>query len=126
LVCIAFATACRRPATERYGTCDPVVRASRAQVILPGTAEYVITDADQIAKLLTFANARREVSQPTLSTMPAPNVSVTFFDEDAFVGSIGSGSNFLFISCANWKGTRTARPEELVQFLNLLSGSKRH
>jgi hypothetical protein len=126
LMCTGLATACHRSPAEKYGTCAPIARASSAQVTGLGATEYVINDPEQIRKLLAFANARSEVSQPTLSTMPAHNVSVTFFVANGFASSIGAGSNFFFVSCTNWKGTRAATPEELTGFHELLTERLRH
>lgn len=120
LICVVLSTACHRSPAETYGTCPPIARASRTQVTGLSASEYVINDANQIHKLLAFANARREVSQPSMSTMPAPNIDAVFFDENRFAGSIGAGSNFFFVSCANWKGIRAATPEELAEFQKLL------
>jgi hypothetical protein len=127
MIFVALPTACHR-SNELRGTCAPIADASRAQVRSWGkdarVIEYVISDPQQIHKLLDFANARREVSQPTLSTMPVPNVSAAFFDKNVFVGSIGSGSNFFFVSCANWKGTRAATLAELTEFQRLIAEAK--
>jgi len=111
--------------TERSGTCAPIGGATRVVVqgswqgTIPGP-QYVITDPKRIHRLIAFANLRREGSRPSLSTMPAPQVNAAFYDEANFLGAIGAGSNFFFVSCPNWKGVRIATDVELADFKGLI------
>jgi hypothetical protein len=113
---------------ERQGTCAPignvtsVVVQADSQRAIPAS-NYVITDPARIQRLIAFANARQEVLQPSLSTMPAPSVTAVFYDKADFVGAIGSGTNFLFVSCPRWKGTRNASDAEIAAFKQLIGYS---
>jgi hypothetical protein len=65
---------------ERLGTCAPVQDATRVviHVALDGNAQAadrILTDPEQIRQLIVFANARRDVFQPQLYTMPAPRIT---------------------------------------------------
>jgi len=114
--------------TERSATCAPISGATRVvvQVSSHGTIrpDYAITDPDRIHQLIVFANARREASQPALYTMPAPQVTAVFYDKADFLGAIGTGPNFLFVSCPNWKGTRSATDADVGEFKRLIGSSK--
>ncbi len=105
--------------TEHSGTCVPITGATRV-VIQPGN---VITDPVRVRDLIAFANARLKVSQPSLSTMPAPQVTAAFYNGTDFVGAIGSGSNFFFVSCSNWKGVREATAVEIGDFERLIGSA---
>lgn len=107
--------------TERTETCPPIDRATRVEVFSEGiTPDRVITDQERIRQLIAFANARREVSRPSLYTMPAPQVSAIFYNGSDFVASIGAGRDFFFVSCSNWKGIRHATDAELAAFKRLI------
>jgi hypothetical protein len=123
LICTGLATACHRSPAEKYGTCASIARASSAHVTGLGATKYFINDPEQIRKLLAFANARREVSQPILSTMPAPNINVTFFVANGFAG-LGPTSSSLAVLTG--KVGRAATPEELAEFHKLFSEPLRH
>lgn len=127
LTCTAVLVSCHPQ--DRYSTCGLVGSATR--VVVHGALQesdapvnYVITDKQQIDQLIAFADARREVSQPAAYTMPAPQVSATFYRDADYVGSIGSGKNFFFISCASWKGIRSAAPDELQDFIRIIRAKK--
>jgi hypothetical protein len=112
--------------TERTETCAPIDRATRVEVISKGTTpDRVITDQARISQLVAFANARRDVSQP-LYTMPAPQVSAIFYEGSDFVASIGTGQDFFFVSCANWKGIRNATSAEIAEFKRLIGSETAH
>jgi hypothetical protein len=87
---------------------------------LQGTpfSDRIITDPERIRHLVAFANARRGSSQP-LDTIPAPRVSATFYDGADYLGSIGAGPNFFFVSCPNWRGIRSASDVEIREFRRL-------
>jgi hypothetical protein len=89
-----------------------------------GNREYAIADAERIHRLVVFANARRDASQPALSTMPASPLTANFYDGSDLVGTFGSGSNFFYVSCSNWKDTRMATPAELAEFQQLVAPAK--
>jgi len=114
---------------ERSGTCVPIGGVTRVvvQVSSQGTiptSDYVITDPERIHQLIAFANARREGSQPSLYTMPAPQLTAAFYDKADFLGAIGAGSNFFFVSCLNWKGSRNATDTEIGDFKRLIGSPK--
>jgi hypothetical protein len=52
--------------------------------------------------------------------MPAPQVTAGFYNGTDFVGVIGAGSNFFFVSCPNWKGVRKATAAEIGDFERLI------
>jgi len=113
--------------TERSGTCVPISGATRVvvQSSSQGTprSDYVITDPVRVRDLIAFANARREVSKPSLSTMPAPQITAAFYNGTDFVGAIGARSNFFFVSCPNWKGVREATAAEIGDFKRLIGSA---
>ena len=129
---LALATllgACRYP-VDHPGACALINGATRAVVTIyhqenTSTSEYVITDSKRIDKLVDFANARRDSAQPTLYTMPSSTLDVAFYHKAAFLGLLGSGRNFFFVSCDNWKGIRTASGAELQEFKQLTLGQGR-
>lgn len=110
--------------TEHSGTCAPIGGATRIVVHSwsQGTprVDYVITDPGRVHDLIAFANARRGASRPSLYTMPAPVTDAAFYDGTIFVGTIGAGSNFFFVSCQNWKGVREASAAEIGDFKRLV------
>jgi hypothetical protein len=110
--------------TEDSGACTPISGATRVVVHSwsQGTPalDYVITDAGRVHDLIAFANARREVSRPSLYTMPAPQITGAFYHGTDFVSAIGAGSNFFFVSCPSWKGVREATPAEIGDFKRLI------
>ena len=55
--------------------------------------------------------------------MPAPRVNATFYENADFLGSIGTGPNFFFVSCPNWRGTRSASASEIEDFKQLIGDS---
>jgi len=109
---------------EHSQTCASIVDATRVVVTIESTgaqsSEHVITDPQRIRQLIDFANTRRKVSRPSLYTMPAPRENAVFYNKDEFVASIGAGTKFFFVSCANWKGTRPASDAELREFRQLI------
>jgi hypothetical protein len=114
---------------ERLGTCAPVQGATRVviHVAQDGNAQRtdrIVTDPEQIRQLIVFANARREVFQPQLYTMPAPRITATFYENAEFLGSIGEGPNFLSMSCPQWHGIRKASESEVSQFKRLVGDVK--
>jgi hypothetical protein len=62
------------------------------------SADYVITNPVGVHDLIALANALREMSLPSPYTMPAPQITATFYNGSDFVGAIEAGSNFLFVS----------------------------
>jgi hypothetical protein len=52
--------------------------------------------------------------------MPAPEITAVFYNGADFVGAIGAGSNFFFVSCSNRKGVRGASAAEIVEFKGLI------
>jgi hypothetical protein len=113
---------------ERPGTCAPISNVTRVVVQgdFQGTIpapEYVITDPRRIHQLIAFANARRQVSQPSLYTMPAPRVTAIFYDKADFVSAIGSGTDFFFVNCSTWKGVQRATDAEIEDFKRLIGYS---
>jgi len=124
LACAALMSSCLPK--NRAGTCNAIDSATRVVVHVSsqgaGTApDYVITDQERIRQLIAFTNVRRAVSRPSLYTMPAGTVDATFYENAEFVGTIGAGANFFFLSCTNWKGTRNATATELDDFKRLIS-----
>lgn len=118
--------ACRPRA--RSEICPPISDATRVVVSQqnPGSySEYAITDSARIRQLIAFANARRTVFRPSLSTMPAPKLTASFYDNDRFVGTIGAGPGFFFVSCPNSKGIRNAAATEMKEFSRLLASTDR-
>lgn len=118
--------------TETSGTCVPISGATRAVVQSEGIPRsgYTIADPVHVRDLIAFANARREVSRPSLSTMPAPEITAVFYNGTDFVGAIGAGSNFFFVSCSfffvscsNWKGVRGATAAEIAEFKRLIGSA---
>ena len=112
---------------ERLGTCAPVQGATRVviHVAQDGNAQRtdrIVTDPEQIRQLIVFANARRDVFQPQLYTMPAPRITATFYENAECVGSVGEGPNFFFVSCPHWNGIRKASESEVIQFRRLVGG----
>ncbi|MGD1097159.1 MAG: hypothetical protein ABSB35_34875 [Bryobacteraceae bacterium] len=112
--------------SERSGACVPIGAATRVvvHVSLPrGTeilSDRIVTDPERIRELTGFANARREASRPQLYTMPAPQMTAAFYDKADFLGSIGTGPNFFFVSCPNWNGVRRATDAEVRDFERLI------
>jgi hypothetical protein len=108
---------------QRSQTCAPIGVTTRVIVhgSLHGTpaSDRIITDPKRIGQLVAFANARRDCSQPW-DTMPAPRVSATFYDNADFLGSIGAGPNFFFVSCSNWRAIRSASDSEIGDFKQLI------
>jgi hypothetical protein len=107
---------------ERSGTCIPIGYATRVVISSQHQTvpDRVIIDPERIRHLTAFANARRKCSQPTTYTMPAPQTTATFYDKERFVAAIGSGPNFFFIACPNWRGIRKAADPELKDFKRLI------
>lgn len=109
------------PLTEHTQTCAPINHATRVEVFSEGTIpDRVITDPEIIRQLSAFANARRDVSQPSLYTMPTPLVSAIFYNGSDLVASIGAGQDFFFVSCVDWKGIRKATGAESAEFKRLI------
>jgi hypothetical protein len=126
VVCCAIVmSACHSP--ERSGTCVAISGATRAVVRSSSResprSEYAIMDQVRVRDLIVFANERREVSRPSLSTMPAPEVTAVFYNGNDSVGAIGAGSNFFFVSCSNWKGVREATAAEIAEFKRLIGSA---
>jgi hypothetical protein len=116
---------------EQSGTCTPISGATRVVVHSwsQGTppVDYLITDPTRVHDLTVFANARREVSRPSLSTMPAPQITAALYNGTDFAGAIGAGSNFFFVSCPSWKGVREATAAEIGDFKRLIgSADEKH
>ena len=55
--------------------------------------------------------------------MPAPQITATFYNGTDFVGAIGAGSNFFFVSCPSWKGVREATAAEIGDFERLIGSA---
>lgn len=122
-VLLAVLTGCH--VADRSGTCAPIQGASRIVMHTgQGEPDRVVTDPERILQLASFANTRREVSQPRFYTIPAPTKTVTFYKGNEFVGSIGEGANFFFMACPGWRGIRNAKPPEIQEFDRLVSVSK--
>jgi hypothetical protein len=122
------AATCHRPA-DQWGTCSPIEKATRVEVHAWSLKEdqrttYVIKDAQRIQRLIAFANARRDAFRLALYTMPAPPLTVGFYDGASFVGAFDPGTNYFFVSCANWKGIRNASSAELAEFQQLIAPTK--
>jgi hypothetical protein len=127
LACAAVLSGCH--SAQRSGKCVPIGAATRVVVRVSHqgdtpASDITITDPERIRQLTAFANARREGSQPSLYTMPAPQISAAFYDKDDFLGSIGAGANFFFASCPTWKGIRNATEAELTDFKRLIRNDK--
>jgi hypothetical protein len=86
--------------------------------------EYSIIDQKQIQQLVSFANDRRDAFRPSLYTMPAPTTTAAFYDNDDLISVVGSGPNFFFVSCSNWRGIRSAKELELITFQSLIVHEK--
>ena len=116
---------CGCHSSGRSGSCALIERADLV-VVHHHSQEYatatdrVITNPEQIRRLIAFANNRRRVSQPSTYTMADPLVTATFYEEGDFVGAIGLGSNFFFRSCMKWRGIRSATDSEIRDFKQLL------
>ena len=113
--------------SEQSKTCAPIGVATRVVVHLSSqgintSSDRLLTDPEQISQLTAFANARRKCSQPSTYTMPAPQVDAVFYDKAEYLGSIGSGPNFFFVGCQNWRGIRSAKDSELKDFERLTGG----
>jgi hypothetical protein len=109
-------------------TCAPIRNVTRVEIRFDSLGKmppssYAITDPGQIHQVIAFANERREVSRPSLITMPAPSVTAVFSDKADFVAAIGSGSDFFFVSCSNGKGVRSATDAEIMEFKRLIGYS---
>jgi len=106
-------------------TCGSISGATRV-VVHDSSArgnDRVLTDGEQIRLLTSFANARRACEKP-LTTMPATRLSVTFYDKDEYLGSIGSGlTNSFLVGCQGLNGTRNATDAELSEFQRLIVGA---
>jgi len=124
-IAIAIAlSGCR--SLERSRTCAPIDHATRIIVSrsLQGkpTQDLVIIDPQRIHELTAFANARRKAHQPW-DTMPAPNVTASFYDSENFLGSIGVGPNFFLVTCPRWRGIREGTKTEIGDFERLVGGA---
>jgi hypothetical protein len=125
---LAGGMACHHPA-EQWGTCSPIEKATRVEVHswslkADQRTTYVITDVQRIQRLIAFANARRDAFRRALYTMPASPLTVDFCDGANFVGAFDPGTNYFFVSCANWKGIRNASSVELAEFQRLIAPVK--
>lgn len=127
----AIATgACHSP--DHSAICGPIRGATRVTVhsFSHGnpTQDYDISDAGRVRDLMAFANLHREVSRPSLYTMPASETTAAFYHENEFIGAFGVGSNFFFVSCANWNGVHNATDAEIGTFTRLVGilGETRH
>ena len=56
--------------------------------------------------------------------MPAPPLTAAFYDQADFVGAMGAGPNFFFISCSQWKGVRGATEQEIGDFKSLVASPR--
>jgi hypothetical protein len=117
LACVMVMGGCH--STERSGACAPVSTVTRVIVRIAShegvpNSEYVITDPERVRQLIAFANERRRVSQPSLYTMPAPVLTAAFYDQADFLGAIGAGPNFFFVSCSEWRGVRGDATEDEI------------
>jgi hypothetical protein len=99
----------------------PAIGAVTRVVILDeeGRTIRTFTEAEQIARLTTFANARRKSTKPWYD-MPAPQISASFYNNSQFLCDLGSGSNFFSVACPNWSGIRPASGVELSEFKHLI------
>jgi hypothetical protein len=127
LACVIATGGCH--SAERSGACAPVRSATRVEVRISAhegipNSEYAITDPERVRQLIAFANGRRSVSQPSLYTMPAPHLTAAFYDQADFVGAIGAGPNFFFVSCSEWKGVRDATEDEIEDFKRLIASPR--
>jgi hypothetical protein len=52
--------------------------------------------------------------------MPAPQITAEFYNGIDFVGAIGAGPNFFFVSCVKWQGVREATGAEIGDFKRLI------
>jgi hypothetical protein len=107
--------------SELSGTCAPISSATRVEV-RAGHFDYVISDPVRVRDLVAFANGRREASQSVLYTPPAPQTTAAFYEGNHFLGAFGVGSDFFFVSCEKWKGTRSATLDEITSFQMMLHG----
>jgi len=111
--------------TEVDMNCEPIEGSNRVVIHANGyAADREIGVSSRIASLEGFANARRKCSRPTTYTMPAPQTSVAFYRDSMYLGSIGAGSNFLFVGCRSGGGLRPASTDELSAFAGLIGASR--
>lgn len=106
-------------------TCAPIGAVTRVVVHdfterTAKPADRVITNPAQIRELIDFANAHRKVSRPSLYNLPAPQITAAFYNQNNFVGELGAGPAFLFVSCPDWKGIRAASDKEIGDFEQLV------
>jgi hypothetical protein len=109
----------------KTGVCEPVVGANSVVVELPqdgnGKAQQrVITNLEQVERLVQFANARRDVWQPRLYAMPSPKITVFFYQNGSYLGAFGVGRNFFYASGPKWSGIRDAKKDEIREFKGLI------
>lgn len=102
--------------------CTQITQSNRVVIHESGGADRVIINPTQVASLQSFVNARRECSKP-LDTMPAAKVTVSFYRDSEFLGSLGEGFNFFSVACSKGRGTRLATSDELAEFSRLLRGA---
>jgi len=98
--------------------CPPIGNVTRVIITRGMSQDHIFIDPAKVRPLIAFANARRESSKPW-DTIPAPQITASFYNDETYVCAIAAGPNFFFVSCPEWKGLRRASGAELDQFKTL-------
>src|SRR5271163_3046455 len=83
--------------SESSDPCEAITNPTRVQVLLPPGSvplhknAYLLTDHAAVEKLIAFINQRRNVSAPTIETMPYPSKKVTLYGGSHSIAVFGSG-----------------------------------
>lgn len=77
---------CGGDVREQSGACTPIQDVTRVVIHRAQGEDQVFTDPVHIRQLVEFANARLDVSQPRVYTMPAPQTTAAFYRNTEFVG----------------------------------------
>ena len=83
-----------------------------------------ITDAKQIAAVVTFTDSHRTGWGTPWSGVPIPIIVADFYDGETFKGHIGVGANFLETQRVGGFWSRSASNAEIKQFLTLVGLNK--
>jgi hypothetical protein len=117
---LALLIGCRE--SRRTGICPPIQGATRVVLNLgDGRPPHVITDPGRILQLTAYTNARRDVIPPVRRPPPLPRMTMSFYQGNQFLCSIGDGPDFFFIGCPSWTGIHPASSNELQDFERMVT-----
>ncbi|HJP61645.1 MAG TPA: hypothetical protein VJ865_16670 [Gemmatimonadaceae bacterium] len=106
---------------RQYDALGPV---TRIQVIArrrpSGADTFTIRDADSIARIVAFVNARRDGWETPWGGVPIPTTIAEFYDSNDFRGHFGSGSDFFETQRDGDFSSRSANADEFAAFQRLL------